>query len=203
MAFFTGSVWLVSQIHRVIGEIRIGPRTLLSMFWALRTLVRANLKALIDWLTLSREKPCLWPSLASPVHVLWRRPPCLKSACLGRATALFLGWVISRRTVCTGKDWWGGGPACKWIQKTRKGPWRAGVCPERGPGRRLWVAAGAEGLTGEASLTLSEEGGQRFRNKWRMDCQRVLRNVPAAGTSGLGLLWNSPWSWPSAPALAH
>ena len=30
---------------------------------------------------------------------------------------------------------------------------------------------------------LSEEGGQRFRNKWRMECQRVLRNFPAAGTS--------------------
>ena len=30
---------------------------------------------------------------------------------------------------------------------------------------------------------VSEEGGQRFHNKWRMDCQRVLRNFPAAGTS--------------------
>lgn len=152
LAFFTGFVWLVSQIHRVIGEIRIGPRTFLSMFWALRTLVRANLKALTDWLTLSREKPCLWPSLASPVHVLWRRQSCLKSACLGRATALFLGWVISRRSFHWQGLVGGGGPACKWIQKTRKGPWRAGVGPERGPGRRLWVEAGAEGLTREASL---------------------------------------------------
>lgn len=109
LAFFTGFVWLVSQIHRVIREIRIGPRTFLSMFWALRTLARANLKALIDWLTLSREKPCLWPSLASPVHVLWRRQSCLKSACLGRATALFLGWVISRRSFhWQGLVGWGG-----------------------------------------------------------------------------------------------
>ena len=35
LAFFTGFVPLVSQIYRVIREIRIGPRTFLSVFWAL------------------------------------------------------------------------------------------------------------------------------------------------------------------------
>lgn len=147
-------------------------------------MARANLKALIDWLTLSQEKPCLWPSLASPVHVLWRRQSCLKSACLGRATALFLGWVIFQKKFPLARTGGVGEPACNGSEDTEGGPGEQGSVLS-GDQAHLWVEEGAEGLTREATLTLSEEGRQHFRNKWRMDCQASSQNVPVPGTSGL------------------